>query len=165
VRSFEELRGKRFVFTDPLSNTGQLVPTYMLARMGETPGSFFSEYVFSGSHDKSIKAVSLNLADGAAVDSLIWEYLKQTDPALTARTRVLHRSPPYGIPPVVVRPGLSPDLKEEIRRIFREAHQDEKGRDILKKMTIEQFVPITDEAYNSIREMQSWVATRNSAER
>jgi len=165
ARSFEELRGKKFIFTDPLSNTGKLVPTYMLARMGETPDTFFSEQVFSGSHDKSIQAVSRNLADGAAVDSLIWEYLQQTNPALTARTRILHKSPPYGIPPVVVRPDLPADLKAEILLIFREAHQDEKGREILKKMMIEEFVPIDDEAYDSIREMQAWVAARNSAKR
>ncbi len=41
--SFEELRGKRFAFTDPLSNTGKLVPTYMLAKMNETPEKFFKD--------------------------------------------------------------------------------------------------------------------------
>jgi pimeloyl-ACP methyl ester carboxylesterase len=39
VRAFAELRGKSFAFTDPLSNTGKLVPTYMLARMNETPAN------------------------------------------------------------------------------------------------------------------------------
>ncbi len=41
--SFEELRGKRFAFTDPLSNTGKLAPTYMLAKMNETPEKFFED--------------------------------------------------------------------------------------------------------------------------
>jgi phosphonate transport system substrate-binding protein len=157
AQSFAELRGKRFAFTDPLSNTGKLVPTYMLARMGEDPDSFFSRYVYSGSHDKSIEAVARNLVDGAAVDSLIWEYARKSNPQLTERTRILHMSPPYGIPPVVVRAGLPAVLKAELRRIFLAAHQDEEGRAILAKMMIEEFVPIADNAYDSIREMISWV--------
>ncbi|MBW6521465.1 MAG: phosphate/phosphite/phosphonate ABC transporter substrate-binding protein [Desulfoarculaceae bacterium] len=162
AQQWEDLRGKRFVFTDPLSNTGKLVPTYMLARMEETPGSFFADYNFSGSHDKSIKAIAYGLADGAAVDSLIWEYLQVTDPALTARTKVMLKSPPYGIPPVVVRPNLSPELKNELRQIFLTAHLDPQGKEILAKMMIEQFVPIDNAAYDSIREMMSWVEAQDA---
>ena len=36
IQTFEDLRDKKFVFTDPHSNTGKLVPTYMLALRGET---------------------------------------------------------------------------------------------------------------------------------
>lgn len=37
VQSFEELRGRRYAFSDPLSNSGWLVPVHDLARMGTTP--------------------------------------------------------------------------------------------------------------------------------
>lgn len=52
--TFEDLRGKKFAFTDPLSNSGKLAPTYMLARMSETPESFFSSYIFTYSRDLSV---------------------------------------------------------------------------------------------------------------
>ncbi len=42
VASFDDLRGKRFAFTDPNSNTGCLVPRYMLGVRNETPETFFS---------------------------------------------------------------------------------------------------------------------------
>jgi phosphonate transport system substrate-binding protein len=80
AEKLEDLRGKNFAFTDPMSNTGKLVPTYMLAKMGKTPDSFFSKTIFTYSHDKSIEAVALNLVDGAAVDSLIWDYANATNP-------------------------------------------------------------------------------------
>ena len=41
VERFEELRGKIFAFVDPMSNSGKLVPLYMLAKRGETPESYF----------------------------------------------------------------------------------------------------------------------------
>jgi phosphonate transport system substrate-binding protein len=41
IKSFDDLRGRRFAFTDPNSNTGYLVPNYMLVRRGETSESYF----------------------------------------------------------------------------------------------------------------------------
>ena len=154
AKSLQDLRGKSFAFTDPLSNSGKLAPTYMLARAGQSPKSFFSKVIYTRSHDKSIKAVAEKLVDGAAVDSLIWEYDNLKNPEFTAMTRVIEKSPPYGIPPVVVRPGMDPQLKKQIRDIFLNAHKDEKGRAILKKMMIDRFVPPDDHAYDSIREMK-----------
>jgi len=160
LASFKELRGKTFAFTDPLSNSGKLVPTYMLARMKETPESFFKKFIFTQAHDKSIKAVAEGIVDGAAVDSLIWEYESRTNPQHTAATKIIERSPPYGIPPVVVRRELDPKLKDQLRQIFLKAHEDEKGGVILKGMMIDKFLPIKDSAYNSIRQMQDWIAAQ-----
>lgn len=165
VHDFKDLRGKRFAFTDPLSNTGKLVPTYMLARMGETPGSFFKEYTYTKTHDRAIKAVAEGVVDGAAVDSLIWEYENRTAPQFTAKTRVLLKSPPYGVPPVVVSPHLDRETKNKLKAVFFTAHEDARGREILRSMMIDKFVPISDSAYDSIREMQIWIARQKQGGR
>ena len=157
VRSFKELRGKRFAFTDPLSNTGKLVPTYMLAKMRETPERFFKSIIYTKAHDKSIKAVAQGIVDAAAVDSLIWEYLNKNNPEFTSKTRILEKSPPYAIPPVVVPRELDPAIKNKLKQIFLNAHADPKGREILRKMMIDKFVVINDSAYDSVREMKSWI--------
>ncbi|MDP2158600.1 MAG: phosphate/phosphite/phosphonate ABC transporter substrate-binding protein [Nitrospirota bacterium] len=162
-QQLSHLRGKRFAFTDPLSNTGKLVPTYMLAKIKETPDSFFGKYSYFGSHDKSIQGVAEGVVDGAAVDSLIWEYANSTSPKFTSKTRVILKSPPYGIPPVVVSKGLDPELKERLRKIFLEAHTDPKGTEILKKMHIDRFVTIDDKAYDSIRQMKTWLEKEKKA--
>lgn len=156
--SLQELRGKSFAFTDPLSNSGKLVPTYMLAKMNETPETFFGKIIYTQAHDKAIKAVAEGIVDGAAVDSLIWEYMDRTDPTFTSKTKIIKRSPPYGIPPVVVRPGLDRQTKKRLREVFLNAHKDEQGKKLLSGMMIDRFVPIKDNAYDSIREMKSWLA-------
>lgn len=158
AKGLDDLRGKSFAFSDPLSNTGKLVPEYLLSRRGESSKTFFSKTVFSGSHDKSILAVAERMADGAAVDSLIWEYLDRIKPELTAKTRILLKSEPYSIPPFVVHPSLDPALKEKLRTIVLNAHTKSEGRELLAKMMIEQFVPIADRDYDSIREMKKWLA-------
>jgi phosphonate transport system substrate-binding protein len=164
IGSFAELRGRRFAFTDPLSNTGKLVPTYMLATINETPESFFEGFIFTGSHDKSIKAVAQGVADAAAVDSLIWEYLDSVNSEFTAKTRILEKSPPYAIPPVVVPRNLDPELKKRLRDAFLNAHNDPRGRELLDKMKIDKFVTIEDSAYDSVRQMQAWIEKQEKAE-
>jgi phosphonate transport system substrate-binding protein len=154
LNSFDDLRGKVFAFTDPLSNTGWLVPKYMLALRGETPQSFFADFYYAYSHDNAIRAVADGMADGAAVDSLIWDYLHETDPTNTARTRIVGVSPPYGVPPVVVHPDLDPDLKRRLRRVFLALHEDQEAQSILRALRIDRFAEGEDAAYDSIREMR-----------
>lgn len=158
VSSVEELRGKSFAFTDPQSNTGRLVPSYLLASMGEDVDRFFAKTTYTYAHDKSIMAVAEELVDGAAVDSLIWDYADRTDPSLTSRTKIIWKSQPCGIPPVVVRNDIDGELKERLRQIFLEMHLTGKGREILAKMMIDRFQIGKDSAYDSIRAMKRFQA-------
>ena len=152
AQSLADLRGKTFAFTDPLSNSGRLMPVYLLWQMGETPESFFEQTIYTYSHDNSINAVAEGLVDGAAVDSLVYEYALSRDPGLADRVRVVARSEPSGMPPVVVPPGLDEAQKAALREVLLTMHQDEAGRAALDELLIEQFVPIEDRAYDSVRE-------------
>ena len=158
VGSLEGLRGKTFAFTDPQSNTGRIVPTYLVSKIGSTPDRYFGKVFYTYSHDNSIKAVATGAADGAAVDSLIWEYSQAHDPTYTSKTRVILKSDPFGSPPVVVHPDLDPVLKARLRDALLSAHEDPEGRAILDKMGIERFAPTDDGAYDTIRAMNAFVA-------
>jgi phosphonate transport system substrate-binding protein len=164
ITSLKDLRGRTFAFADPLSNTGKIVPEYLLAKMNETPQAFFKKTIYTYAHDKSIKAVARGAVDGAAVDSLIWEYIARTNPELTAKAKIIEKSPPYAVPPVAVRRGLAPALKRELRATFLNADRDKQGRMLLDKMMIDKFVVIDDSAYDSVREMKSWIATHKERE-
>ena len=57
---------------------------------------------------------------------------------------------------------LAPELKEKLRAAFLNAHTDPKGQEILRKMRIDRFVVIADSAYDSVREMQAWIARQKT---
>lgn len=157
ARSFKELKGKKFAFVDPNSNTGYLVPKYMLAKMKETPQSFFKETYFTYSHDKSIEAVANNSVDGSAVDGLIWEFMNKTEPKTTSKTKIIAKSEPYGIPPVVINASIKPEIEEKLRDILLTIHEDAEGKKILEKIQIDRFEAGADTMYVSVREMQDWI--------
>ena len=118
INAFEDFKGKTFVFTDPLSNTGFMVPDYYLAKRHLTPENFFKKTFFTYSHDNSIQAVVNGLADGAAVDSLIYDFMQIKAPELIAHTVIIEKSIPYGIPPVVVHPLMETDMKQRLKKTY-----------------------------------------------
>ncbi len=135
-----DLRGKIFAFTDPLSNSGYLYPLSQLQVMGEQPEGFFSRTIFTYSHDRSIAAVLEGVADGAAVDSLVYDFAVLRDPGIAEQTRVIQRSPEFGIPPVVVPSSTAGERHEWLRRLFLGLHRDEEGRQALEALGVERFV-------------------------
>ena len=159
IRNIEDLRGRIFAFTDPESNTGKLVPTYWISQMGERPETFFSKTIYTYSHDNSILAVAKSLVDGAAIDSLIWDYYHLKNPIFTSKTRIIRRSEPYGIPPIVASPSLAPGLKDEIRQVLFSMHRDRRGQKILSELMIDRFTLPRDEWYDNIRNIELKIAS------
>jgi len=150
----EDLRGKTFAFTDPLSNSGRLVIVYQLALLNETSESFFFRYIFTYSHEHAIKTVADELVAGAAVDSLIYNYLTAVEPEQVANTKIIVRYGPFGSNPVVVPPGLDPQLKQQLQTLLLTMHQDPEGQQILTSLGIDRFVLPDDAAYDSVRQMR-----------
>ncbi|MEE4261931.1 MAG: phosphate/phosphite/phosphonate ABC transporter substrate-binding protein [Desulfobacteraceae bacterium] len=158
-QNLTDLRGHVFAFTDPDSNTGKLVPTYWLSLMNEKPETFFSKTIYTYSHDNAILAVAKGLVDGAAVDGLIWEFFHSKNPVFTSETRIIRKSEPYGIPPLVASNSLAFNLKAQIRQVLFDMHQDPEGRKIIGELMIDRFVSPRDEWYDSIRRINLELAS------
>lgn len=154
---FEDLRGKTFAFTDPLSNTGKLYPTYRTLNLGTTPERYFSKTLYTGGHDNSIGAVASGLVDAAAVDGSIWERLKATGDAAALATRVIDRSPAFGSPPLAVHPGLDLLIKKRLKEGLLGMHLTPEGRTLLSRAGIDRFTAADLNAYESVRRMRQRV--------
>jgi phosphonate transport system substrate-binding protein len=152
-----DLVGKRFAYTDPLSTSGRLYPVYALLKDGHDPATFFARTFFTYSHDNSIEAVAEGVADGAAVDSLIYDYLKRINPGLVSRTRVIQQSPPLDAQPVSVPRRSDPALKQALRATFLGLDVDPDARPILQKLGVDRFIAGDDRLYDGIRQMLALV--------
>jgi phosphonate transport system substrate-binding protein len=140
AQRLEDLAGKRFAFTDELSMTGYAFPTFVVRSSGLDPQRFFASAYFTHGHDRSIEAVSRGLVDGAAVDSNIFEDLVAADPPLGTRLRVLLRSEPFGIPPIVALETLDGATRERVRRSLLGLHERPEAAALMKEIGIERFV-------------------------
>lgn len=157
ARSLDDLRGRSFAFSDPLSSSGWLYPAYLLRRRGERPETFFARTVFTYGHDNTVRAVADRFVDGGAVDSLVYEFMAARTPGLASRLRIIGRSPAWGNPPVVIHPRLDPALRERLREIFLGMGDDPEARPLLRELMIDGFVRLDDAYYADVRRMAAAV--------
>lgn len=147
ISGFADLRGRRFAFTDPLSLTGRAVVIEQLRSIGQSPESYFRESFFTYAHDNSVRAVQRGLADGATVDSLVYDLLAKHYPDEVENLRIVWRSDWFPIPPIVVSSHESAETVKRLRETFTTLHEDQEGRAILEAVGIERFVPVDSRAY------------------
>jgi len=160
LSEFENLKDHSFAFTDPLSNTGYIYPTYLVKVLHQTSEKFFSRVIFTYAHDYSIQAVAGGIVDAAGVNSLIFDYIQKIHPEKTAALKIIKKSMPFGMPPVVINPKINPNLKNRLKKIFLEMGDDAEGRAILVPLGIERFVPGNDGEYGFIRTMISFISNK-----
>lgn len=157
ARDMADLRGAAFAFTDPISTSGRNYPLYLVQQMGETADSFFERTFYTYSHDDAIRAVAQGVADGAAVDSLVYEFAVAREPELGKQTRVIHTSPAFGMPPVVTGPHTRPQQAAELQAVLLEMDEDPAGRQALAAAGFEAFVLVEDERYDTVRSLATTV--------
>lgn len=159
ANSMAELRGAIFAFTDPSSFSGRVYPTALIRDLGAEPEQFFARTFYTYSHDNAIHAVAEGLADGAAVDSMVYDFAIARDPTLAEQVRIIHRSPPFGIPPVVVGANVRPQARAELQTILLELADDpsSEARAALQSLGVERFVLISDAAYAGARAVSATV--------
>ncbi|NIA07431.1 MAG: phosphate/phosphite/phosphonate ABC transporter substrate-binding protein [Actinobacteria bacterium] len=149
VLEWDDLKGKTMAFTDPESNTGSLVPRAALITRGYKPAEFFGKIIFTGSHDRSVRAVANCVVDAAAVDSLVFYPMINKDPSLSKKVRVIWTSEPFGPPAIVVPTNLDAGLKAALRQVLFSFHKTSEGSEILAAMGIERFRPPRKDDYDS----------------
>ncbi len=140
IKSFDDLKGKVFAFTDPLSNTGYLFPMDLVEKRDETVETFFKRTIFTYSHDRSIQAVVDGVVDGASVDNIVYENTIRKRPRIASLTRVIEQSREFGMPPVVVPKGIDKGEMKRLRAIFLNMDKDPEGRAVLNRLGMDRFV-------------------------
>jgi phosphonate transport system substrate-binding protein len=157
AQSMADLRGAVFAFTDPISTSGRNYPIRLVQQLGATPESFFSRTFYTYSHDDAIRAVANRVADGAAVDSLVYAFALEREPELAQKTRVIHTSLAFGIPPVAVSPNARPQLVADLQDALLRMNETAVGRAALQAAGMDRFVLIDDAVYESVRELETAV--------
>ena len=151
AKTILDLRGKRFASADIMSTTGWLFPAMLLMDSGEVPDKFFGQHILTRSHDRSMQAVMDGFVDGAAVHGLVYNQMVEENPSILQKVKILTKSGPFGIPPVVAHPNLDPKLRQAILSILLNMHEDAQGKLILKKLQIDRFVIPEAHHFDSLR--------------
>ncbi len=160
AQSLFDLRGKRFGSADIISTTGWLYPAMTLMEAGEDPNHFFGQHVLTGSHDRSIQAILDGFVDGAAVHGIVYNQMVSKDPSILTKMKILSKSSPFGIQPIVVHPDMDKNLRKEVLSVLLDMHKDARSKLILDKLQIERFViperGLFDKLRQAVSKLEGW---------
>lgn len=130
-QKIEDLRGKRLGLVDPNSTSGNTVPRFALNKMGIRPAEFFSNVVYTGSHENALIALGQGVVDVAAT----W-WNSETDSNLARLSdkrivkasdyRMVFRSDLIVNGPYAYLSSLPQDLKDRIRTAWLQAQTKDK---------------------------------------
>lgn len=136
----DDLRGDIHAFSDPDSNSGWLVTATVLAQKGLTPDKFFKQTIFTWGHRNVVRAVASGLAMSGSVDGYVYEVMRETEPELVSRTRVVRRSELLGFPPVACAAALAnAPQTQRLQRALVDMRSDEEGRAVLRMLRLDGF--------------------------
>jgi phosphonate transport system substrate-binding protein len=136
-QTLDDLRGRTLMFTERLSASGYLIPSYELRQQGYDPGRFFGRVGFSGGHPQTVAAVLSGVADaGVTWTSGTGDHARGYSRGNLRRmvergvldmsdVRILWTSELIPEGPQVVRKNLPPEAK----KIYRDVLLDLADRD------------------------------------
>lgn len=150
TKSFADLKGAIYAFSDPDSNSGWLAPHVEMKRTNLDAAALFKRTFFTWSHKKVVEAVAVGLAQGGSVDGYVWDTLALVHPEITSKTRVAWRSPWYGFPPIVARNSMPAAELRQLQDLFIGMKNDAQGRVLLKQLNLDGFIREDAHLFDSV---------------
>jgi phosphonate transport system substrate-binding protein len=170
-QKLEDMKGRNLGLVDPNSTSGNNMPRFKLNQMGVDPETFFSQVVFTGSHENAVLALAQGTVDVAANwwnaddDSNLTRMLnknmvksKDGTPLKKEDFRIIVKSELIINSPYAYLSDLPDDMKAAIRQAFLKAA--EKDAEAFKKLSDGKnrpWEPIANDDYNKTIELIKFV--------
>lgn len=162
AQSFDDIRNSVHAFSDPDSTSGFLVTRYLLALRHTTPAQFFRTFFFTYGHRNVVRAVATGLAESGSIDGYVWDVMREREPELINKTRVVYRSEKLGFPPIVgLKSASDPALSTAITQAFVEMPARPFGRDILAILELDGFTKADPDLYRGT--LEKWLFVKAQA--
>ena len=170
-QKIEDLKGKNLGLVDPNSTSGNNMPRFKKNQMGIDPDTYFSQVVFTGSHENAVLALAQGTVDvcanwwNAENDSNLTRMLaknmvKSSDGKLLTKDdfRIIVKSDLIINSPYAYLSDLPEDMKAAIRKAFLEAADRDKAA--FAKLSDGKnlpWQPIANDDYNKTIELIKFV--------
>ncbi len=152
IKSIEDAKGKRMAWVDAASASGYLFPAAYLKNKNLDPDTFFSNTVFSGSHDNAIRAVYNGDADVASVYDDARTKVEKVLPDVKQKVVIIGKTDEIPNDTFSVRKDLDPELAEKIKQaMLKYAATPEGKKTLLDTYEIDGLAEAKSEDYDVVR--------------
>ena len=162
AQSFDDTRGTVHAFSDPDSTSGFLVTRSLLALRHTTPAQFFRTFFFTYGHRNVVRAVATGLAESGSIDGYVWDVMREREPELINKTRVVYTSEKLGFPPIVgLKSAQETTTAKAISAAFLQMPTDPLGQQILSILELDGFTKADPDLYQGT--LEKWLLVKAQA--
>ncbi|MDO8663097.1 MAG: phosphate/phosphite/phosphonate ABC transporter substrate-binding protein [Candidatus Omnitrophota bacterium] len=154
IKDLPDMRNKRLALVHRATYAGYLYPLYYFKEHKVADlDLFFSQVIFSGSHDKAIIAVLNGQADIAVPKDLVYERMLKDNPDLENKLLILSASKPVPSNAFCVRKGLGLSLKDRLKNILLNLENEPEAGPVLVALGASRFIETNDKDYANLYEI------------
>ncbi len=122
IQSIEQLLGApgkyAYAMGKPTSTSGFLIPTYYVFTKNSIEPKKHFKAIMTGSHQDNFLAVASGKVDAATNNTNDYDDFKTKYPAEYAKVKVIWKSEPIGLDPMVYDKRLPSDIKQKVQKFF-----------------------------------------------
>lgn len=148
ITQVDRIKGQTVAWGDPASTSSHLIPKAMLKEHGMSAGTEYQE-AHVGAHDAVAIAVQNGNAGAGGLSKPIFERLLADGIIDKAKVGVIEESKPYPNYPWTIRSEFPEQFKQKVRDAFLKLED----RSVLQPFKAAGFGEVTDEDYDTVREL------------
>ena len=114
---------------------------------------FFSKIAVFNKADRALMPVFFGKADASLISRIQYETIKELNPQIGSRLRIVESSPGFVTGIVAVREDLTKTIRNDIVTNLENAHNDPKGQQMLTLFRINKLVPFKPEHLTSVENL------------
>jgi phosphonate transport system substrate-binding protein len=164
-QKIEDLQGKPLGLVDPNSMSGNNAPRFAMNKMGIDPEKYFSNVVYTGSHENAVIALQQGQVEGAFnwwndENESMLRRMERKNMAKYDDFRIIFKSDQIVNSPITYLSSLPEELKAAIRdACFNIGKKDPEAFKVLTDGKAQPWVPSTHKDYETVVELVKFVDT------
>jgi phosphonate transport system substrate-binding protein len=151
IAGIKDMKGKTFAMVDKATTAGYIFPLAFFKRNGVTDyKQFLKETYFAGTHEDVIHDVLNKKADIGAAKNTVYFQLATENKRIIQDLLILETSLDVPENGIAFRKDLGDPIKDELKQLFLNMHNDPEGIKVLKALGARVFIETTDSDYSNV---------------
>jgi phosphonate transport system substrate-binding protein len=147
IKTFRDMKGKRFAFVDKATTAGYLLPLSYFHEKRIDWKKYLKEGYFTGTHEDAICDVLNKKADIGAAKNTVFNRIADSDPRVRKELVILATSPDMPENGLALRKDIDESLRIRMRDALLGMHLDPEGKKVLELFKAQKFIETTNKDY------------------
>jgi len=156
IDSIDDLKNKRFAYTDINMTSGYIFPAYLLKTKGYDVDTFFAASSFLGTTEKVLDGVISGNFDGGAIKDLDLSAEIEKNPGIENNIKIIAQGGPYPSNTFMLSVDFDKKTVNNIQTLLLNMNDSKEGEALLETMNIDRFIKSDNRDFNEVEKIMNF---------